>query len=188
DRFLVERVDLRRLGESARGDDVPGDRLDRRSLAAGEKDLGSLACKRTCDSTANATSSSVDHRHLVFENHLWLLSDPRRYRHQSRDELGGHQMLRKSSRICCGEADRGFASAPGRVAVASATSLNPSSGTPRSRSRSYPESRESSSQRAAGSLVPSAWAKRASSASAAGWLKRSAGARQSALAAPCSSP
>src|SRR5262249_20389687 len=51
DRLLVERVDLRRLGESARGDDVPGDRLDRRSLAAGEKDLGSLACKRACDST-----------------------------------------------------------------------------------------------------------------------------------------
>jgi hypothetical protein len=43
--LLVERVDLRRLGGSAGGNDLLGDRFDRCQAAAGEKQLGPSAAK-----------------------------------------------------------------------------------------------------------------------------------------------
>src|SRR5712692_7955413 len=74
--LLVESVDLRRFGGSAGGNDVLGDRFDRCPEAAGEKKLGPLSRKGACDSTADPTSGSVDHRNLVLEDHLWFLSGP----------------------------------------------------------------------------------------------------------------
>src|SRR4051794_18770524 len=68
--LLVESVDLRRVGGPAGGNDVLGDRFDRCPAAPGEKELGPLACKRACDSTADRTSGSVDHRNLVLQHHL----------------------------------------------------------------------------------------------------------------------
>ena len=43
--LLVERVDLRRLGGSAGGNDVLGDRFDRCQVAPGEKELGPSRAK-----------------------------------------------------------------------------------------------------------------------------------------------
>ena len=43
DRPFVERVDLRCVGGTARGDDFPGNRFDRRAEPPGEKQPGSLA-------------------------------------------------------------------------------------------------------------------------------------------------
>src|SRR5688572_13118172 len=74
--LLVEHVDLRRLGGSADGNDVIGDRFDRCPLAPGEKNLRPLARKRACDRTADRAPGSVDHRNLVVQHHLWLLSVP----------------------------------------------------------------------------------------------------------------
>src|SRR5262245_28186014 len=74
--LFVESVDLRRLGGSAGGHDVLGDSFHRRQVAPGEKKPGALAPKGACDSTADRTSGSVDHRNLVLQNHLWLLSVP----------------------------------------------------------------------------------------------------------------
>ena len=68
--LLVERVDLRRLGGSAGGDDVLGDRLDRRQPAPGEEHLGPLAREGAGDGAADRAAGSVDHRHLVLQHHL----------------------------------------------------------------------------------------------------------------------
>jgi hypothetical protein len=68
--LLVERVDLRRLGGSAGGSDVLGDRFDGGQVAPGEKHLGTLRRKGACDRTADSASSSVDHGDLVLQHHL----------------------------------------------------------------------------------------------------------------------
>src|SRR5437867_5464122 len=72
--LLVESVDLRRLGGSAGGNDVLGDRFDGCPEAAREKKIGPLRRKGACDSAADRASRSVDHRNLVLQHHLWLLS------------------------------------------------------------------------------------------------------------------
>src|SRR6266487_4267916 len=74
--LLVESVDLRRLGGSAGGNDLLGDRFDGCQVAPGEKQLGPLARKGACDSAADGASGSVDHRNLVRQQHLWFLSLP----------------------------------------------------------------------------------------------------------------
>src|SRR5262245_60851274 len=63
--LLIESVDFGRLGGSAGEHDFLGDNLDRCHMATGEKQLSSLARKRTCDGAADGASSSVDHRNLV---------------------------------------------------------------------------------------------------------------------------
>jgi hypothetical protein len=75
--LLVERVDLRRLGGSAGGNDFLGDRFDGCQVAAGEKQLGPLGRKGARDRTAGRASGSVDHRNLVLQQHPWFLSVPR---------------------------------------------------------------------------------------------------------------
>src|SRR6266511_3036824 len=72
--LLVESVDLRRLGGSAGGNDVLGDRFDGCPEAAREKKIGPLRRKGACDSAADRASRSVDHRNLVLQHHLCLLS------------------------------------------------------------------------------------------------------------------
>ena len=67
--LLVERVDLRRLGGSAGGDDIVGDNLDGCPEAPGEKEPGPLGRKGACDSAADRAASSVDHRNLVLQHH-----------------------------------------------------------------------------------------------------------------------
>src|SRR5215468_7325451 len=68
--LLVEGVYLHRLSRSAGGNDVLGDRFDRRPLAPGEKKLGSLARSGARDSPADRASRSVNHRNLVPQHHL----------------------------------------------------------------------------------------------------------------------
>src|SRR6266545_3246463 len=74
--LLVESVDLRRLGGSTCGNDVLGDSFDGCQVAPGEKKIGPLRRKGACDSTADRTSGSVDHRNLFLQHHLWFLSVP----------------------------------------------------------------------------------------------------------------
>src|SRR4030095_14131946 len=71
-RLLVESVDLGRLGRSPGGHDVLRDRFDRCPEATGQKETGSLARKGACDTTADHTSGSVDHRNRFVEQHLWF--------------------------------------------------------------------------------------------------------------------
>ena len=73
DRVLVERVDLRRVDRSARGTDLPGDRLELRQCAAGEEDPGALAGERASNGAADRPAPSVDHGVLVLERHVYLL-------------------------------------------------------------------------------------------------------------------
>jgi hypothetical protein len=57
---LVERVDLRRLGLSARGADLRGHRLERRPRAAGEEHRHPLTSERTrVSSRMDSSSASV---------------------------------------------------------------------------------------------------------------------------------
>src|SRR5262249_27764682 len=72
--LLVESVDLRPLGGSSGGNDFLSDRLDQSTVAPGQKKLGPFARKGACDSTADITSASVDHRNLVLPQHLRFLS------------------------------------------------------------------------------------------------------------------
>src|SRR5215469_15807958 len=72
--LLVESVDLRPLGGSSSGNDFLSDRLDQGTVAPGEKKLGPFARKGACNSTADITSASVDHRNLVLQQHLRFLS------------------------------------------------------------------------------------------------------------------
>src|SRR5262245_23005012 len=69
---LVERVDLRRLGGAAGGNYILGDSFDGRQMWTGEKQLGALARKSTCNSATDSTSGSIDHGDVVFEHHLWF--------------------------------------------------------------------------------------------------------------------
>src|SRR6266550_9567694 len=73
--LLVESVDLRRLGGSAGGNDLPGDGFDGSQMASGEKELGPLTRKGTRDSAADPASGSVDHGNPVLQHHLgaWAL-------------------------------------------------------------------------------------------------------------------
>jgi hypothetical protein len=73
DRVLVERVDLRRVGRSPRGANLPGDRLELRRCAAGEEDPGALAGERAGNGAADRPAPSVDHGVLVLEQHVYLL-------------------------------------------------------------------------------------------------------------------
>jgi hypothetical protein len=73
---LVERVDLGRLGGSAGGNDVLGDRFDRCPEASGEKEPGPLGGEGARDRAADRASGAVDHRNLVLQHHLWCLSVP----------------------------------------------------------------------------------------------------------------
>ena len=79
--MFVERVDLRCLGGSARRNDVPGDCIDGRPPAAGEKQDGPLAGKGARDGAADCPSASVDHRDLVLEHH-------RKCRHHGVGKMG----------------------------------------------------------------------------------------------------
>ena len=85
------------------------------------------------------------------------------------------------------EAGRGFARAPGRSAVSAATLGSSPSGTPKSRRRSKPPSRASSSTFAGASSLRAHRPKRATRFRHDRSLKRSAGARQIAFIAPCES-
>src|SRR5262245_64097481 len=67
---FVESVDLRRLGGTSGGTDLPRDLFHRCPLAPGEKDPGSLARERSRDRAPDAPSSSVHDRDLVLEQHL----------------------------------------------------------------------------------------------------------------------
>ena len=69
-RLLVESVDLDCFCRSAGGNDVLGDGFGRCPEASGEKELGPLARKGACDSTADRTSGSVDHCNLFAQHHL----------------------------------------------------------------------------------------------------------------------
>jgi hypothetical protein len=73
DGLFVERVDLRCLGGSVGGNDVLGDSVDGRPLAAGEKKSGPFRRKGTRDSAADRASGSVDNGDLVLEHHVWFL-------------------------------------------------------------------------------------------------------------------
>src|SRR5919106_5605860 len=100
-----------------------------------------------------------------------------------------YHTLRRRSAISAGEAGRGFAFAPARPEAASATSGSSGSGTPRSRRRSKPARRASSSTfPSAPPAAPTDSPNRAISAAAAGSLKRRAGGRQTAFSAPCEIP
>jgi hypothetical protein len=59
---LVEGVDLRRLDCSTRGDDLPGDGLERRAAPAGEKYACTLSSEGTGDRAADRTSTAVPTR------------------------------------------------------------------------------------------------------------------------------
>src|SRR4029453_2697227 len=77
DSLLLESVDLRRLGGPTGGNDVPGDRFDRRQAAPRQKHLGPLGPEGACDSAADPASGSVDHRNLVLQQHLgfpWIFT------------------------------------------------------------------------------------------------------------------
>src|SRR6188474_2061666 len=69
DGVLVESIDLRRLRESAGGNDLLSNRFDRRPEASGEKNPGPLTRKGACNSTARATSGSVDYSILALKYH-----------------------------------------------------------------------------------------------------------------------
>src|SRR5215469_14783611 len=107
--LLVESVDLRPLDGSSGGNDFLSDRLDQGTVAPGEKKRGPFARKGACNSTADITSASVDHRNLVLQQHLRFLSPHelrstaemhlrvaglfairRRSRHGNIDKLGAH--------------------------------------------------------------------------------------------------
>src|SRR5262245_2376521 len=64
DGLFVEGVDLR----SFRGLDVPGDCLDRREVAPGEKDTRPLLGKGARDGPADRTGRSIDHRDFVTQH------------------------------------------------------------------------------------------------------------------------
>ena len=66
---LVERVHLGRFGSSARGNDVSADSFHGCLQAPGEENRGSLAREGACDSAADRTAGSVDHRNLVLQQH-----------------------------------------------------------------------------------------------------------------------
>src|SRR4029453_19251967 len=72
--MLFKRVDLRRLGGSAGGNDVVGDGFDGRPRAAGEKEPGALSREGPRDSTSDRASSSVYNCNLVLEHHRRPLS------------------------------------------------------------------------------------------------------------------
>src|SRR5207245_10408705 len=116
--LLVESVYLRRLGESAAGNDFLGDNFDGCPVASREKKLGPLTRKGTRDSAADPASGSVDHRNPVLEHHLSLFcASPIQRRtarlsrrsssHHYVDKMGAH--LPPSSRRgrCQYEDDRG---------------------------------------------------------------------------------
>jgi hypothetical protein len=54
--LLVESVDRRRLGGSAGGNDVLGDRFDWRQLVRGEKEIGALRRKGACEASCALNS------------------------------------------------------------------------------------------------------------------------------------
>src|SRR6185312_12921598 len=65
--LLIKGINLRCLGIAASRNDVPGNRLDRRQAAPGEKKPGSFACESTCDSAADLAACPIDHCDLVFQ-------------------------------------------------------------------------------------------------------------------------
>src|SRR5579863_864285 len=68
--LLIEGVDLRRLGGSARGNDFFGNYYDRCPLSPGQEKRGPLARKGACDGGTDRTAGSIDHGHLVFQHHV----------------------------------------------------------------------------------------------------------------------
>ena len=76
DGVLVESVDLRRLGGSARGNDVLGDRFDRCQEAPGEEEPGAFRREGARDRAADRSCGPVDHRDLVLQHHRLLPSVP----------------------------------------------------------------------------------------------------------------
>src|SRR5689334_12364711 len=68
--LFVEGVDLGGFSGSTRADDVLGYRFDRRQAVPGEEDLGSLVRESARYRTADRTSRTVNHRHLVLQQHL----------------------------------------------------------------------------------------------------------------------
>jgi hypothetical protein len=78
DGLLIDRVDLRRLGRSAGGNDLLGDHFDRCQVASGEKEPGPLRCEGACYRTTDRASGAVDDRDLVFQQHRWFPSRPGR--------------------------------------------------------------------------------------------------------------
>src|SRR5262249_41995194 len=67
--LLIEGVGLRRLGVSAGRNNIVRDHLHGRQVSPGEKDTGSIACKRARHSAANCASSAVNHCNLTFQQH-----------------------------------------------------------------------------------------------------------------------
>src|SRR5262249_7776008 len=90
----------------AAASDVCRDRFNLAEAASTQKELRALASERVGDSAANIPSGSVNHRHLVLQDHLCLLSgsvgalivqNPHRYRHYDVDEMGAQFAARAVS-------------------------------------------------------------------------------------------
>jgi hypothetical protein len=62
DGFLIEGVDLRRLGCAARGPDLVGHLVEGGEGAPGKEDVCSLACEAAGDRGADCTGAAVDRR------------------------------------------------------------------------------------------------------------------------------
>jgi hypothetical protein len=78
DRVLIERLDIRRLGRSARGTDLIGHPVELRPRAAREEHAGAFTGKRAGDGTTDRSAPSVDHRVPVLEQHIYLLKGLKR--------------------------------------------------------------------------------------------------------------
>jgi hypothetical protein len=76
-RMLIERVDLRRLGRSARGTDLIGHHVELRPRAAREEHAGAFTGERADDGAADRSAPSVDHRVPVLEQQIYVLKSIR---------------------------------------------------------------------------------------------------------------
>jgi hypothetical protein len=72
DGLLVQCIDHRRVGGSAGGNDVLGDRFDRCPATPGEEEPGALLREGARHSAADRSSGPVDHRDLVLQHHRSL--------------------------------------------------------------------------------------------------------------------
>jgi hypothetical protein len=67
---LGERVDVRGLSDAAGSDDLLGDGIGLRRVAAGQEEPCPLAREGSGDGAADRASGSIDHGGLVFEQHV----------------------------------------------------------------------------------------------------------------------
>ena len=74
---LIQRIDQRGLGRAACMRDLVGHPLQSRLAAAREKDARTLTSKDARNRAANGAAATIDHRILVFEQHLQPSVEPR---------------------------------------------------------------------------------------------------------------